>query len=113
YKERVHVPKGLAKLTLRSDESDASKVVLTYDLNANIILPGTTQPVGTSGTASTLIEGDDFTAENITFENTAGDKGQALAAKVMADRTVFRNCRFLRWQDTLCADEGRQYYRNC
>ena len=32
---------------------------------------------------------------------------------VEADRAVFKNCRFLGWQDTLYAKNGRQYYVNC
>ena len=46
----------------------------------------------------------------MTFENTAGNTGQAVAAAVRADRAIFKNCRFLGHQDTLFADYGRQYY---
>jgi pectinesterase len=66
------------------------------------------------------VQGPNFTAENITFENTTPreDKVQALAMYVEADRAVFRKCRFLGWQDTLRADAprgglGRQYYADC
>jgi pectinesterase len=44
-----------------------------------------------------VIDADDFTAENITFENSAGPVGQALAIRVEGDRVVFRNCRFVGW----------------
>ncbi|PYS39748.1 MAG: pectin esterase, partial [Acidobacteria bacterium] len=54
-----------------------------------------------------------FRAENITFENTYGVGSQAVAAYVNTDRVVFRNCRFLGWQDTLFAHGGRQYYQAC
>lgn len=70
------------------------KTVLTYDLHAN--LSGTDgKPIGTFRTASTVIDADDFTAENITFENSAWPVGQALAIRVEGDRVVFRHCRFL------------------
>src|SRR5690606_14232309 len=46
------------------------------------------------------INGDDFSAANITFENTTGDAPQALAINVSADRASFKNCRFLGGQDT-------------
>src|SRR5687768_7267553 len=69
YKERVHIGKNKPRVTLRGD--DAAKTILTYDLSAKKILPRATQPVGTSGSYSTLVEGDDFLAENITFENSA------------------------------------------
>jgi pectinesterase len=56
------------------------------------------------------ITGAGFEADNLTFENTAGNTGQAVAAAVRADRAVFKHCRFLGHQDTLFADYGRQYY---
>ena len=56
------------------------------------------------------IDADDFSAENLTFENTAGPVGQALALRVDGDRVVFRNCRFLGWQDTIFLNRGRQYF---
>jgi pectinesterase len=113
YKERIVVPRGKQFVTLIGEDADAKKTVLTYDLVASFVPPGTTQPIGTSGTPSTSIDADDFTARNITFENTAGDRGQAVAVKVVGDRVAFYNCRFLGWQDTLYADAGRQYYRDC
>jgi pectinesterase len=69
--------------------------------------------IGTFRTASTVIDADDFTAENLTFENSAGPVGQALAIRVEGDRVVFRNCRFLGWQDTILENRGRHYYRDC
>jgi pectinesterase len=56
-----------------------------------------------------LIDADDFTAENITFENSAGPVGQALAIRVDGDRATFRRCRFLGWQDDT-SKPGRQYF---
>jgi pectinesterase len=60
-----------------------------------------------------VIDADDFTAENLTFENSAGPVGQALAIRVDGDRAVFRNCRFLGWQDTIFLNRGRQYFEGC
>jgi len=57
--------------------------------------------------------GNNFRAENITFQNTSGDHGQALALRVDGDREVFRNCRILGWQDTLMVNNGRDYFKNC
>ena len=56
------------------------------------------------------VNGSGFEADNITFENSAGNTGQAVAAAVRADRSIFKHCRFLGHQDTLFADYGRQYY---
>jgi pectinesterase len=88
------------------------KTVLTYDLHAN--LPGPDgKPISTFRTPSTVIDADDFVAENLTFENSAGPKGQALAVRLDGDRLIFRNCRFLGWQDTILGNRGRHYYENC
>jgi pectinesterase len=71
------------------------------------------KPIGTFRTPSTVIDADDFIAENITFENGAGPRGQALAIRVDGDRAVFRKCRFLGWQDTVFLNRGRQYFEDC
>src|SRR5207248_2023350 len=71
------------------------------------------KPITTFRTPSTVIDADDVTAENITFENSAGPVGQALAIRVDGDRVVFRHCRFLGWQDTVLLNRGRQYFEDC
>jgi pectinesterase len=101
-------------------------VVVVYD-NAN----GTRKPdgsgtYGTSGSATTLIRTDGFTARWITFANDwlRADHPditgtQAVAIKVQGDRSAFFDCRFLGHQDTLYADSfalgvfARQYYARC
>ncbi|MET0751888.1 MAG: pectate lyase, partial [Pyrinomonadaceae bacterium] len=67
----------------------------------------------TSASYSFYVGGHDFHAENITFENSFGTGSQAVAVLSEADRVVFKNCRFLGWQDTLYAKNGRQYFENC
>jgi pectinesterase len=79
----------------------------------SLLAPPDGKPIGTFRTPSTVIDADDFTAENITFENTAGPVGLALAIRVDGDRVVFRNCRFLGWQDTIFTNRGRHYFENC
>jgi pectinesterase len=61
------------------------------------------------------ISGNRFRAENITFTNSAGPVGQALALYVSADKAVFKNCRFLGNQDTiyLTGESSRQYFEDC
>lgn len=59
---------------------------------------------GTFNTAVILLAGSDITLENITIENTAGPgsiAGQALALFTASDRTFFKNCCFLGYQDTI------------
>ncbi|HXM34699.1 MAG TPA: pectinesterase family protein [Pyrinomonadaceae bacterium] len=113
YKELIYVQHEKRFFHLVGE--DAEKTVLTYDLYAAMIGPDG-KPIGTFRTPSTYIGADDFTVENITFENTAGTRakaGQALAIRVDGDRVVFRNCRFLGWQDTILIDRGRQYFEDC
>ncbi len=110
YKELIYVQRE--KRFFRFVGEDATKTILTYDLHANLIGKDN-KPIGTFRTPSTIIDADDFTAENITFENSAGPVGQALAIRVDGDRVVFRNCRFLGWQDTILLNRGRQYFENC
>jgi len=61
------------------------------------------------------ISGNRFQAENITFSNTAGPVGQALALYVDADNAYFLNCKFLGNQDTIFAagEDARQLFENC
>lgn len=61
------------------------------------------------------ISGNRFRAENITFANSAGPVGQAVALYVDADQAVFKNCRFLGHQDTIFAagENARQYFLDC
>ncbi|HYJ87229.1 MAG TPA: pectinesterase family protein [Pyrinomonadaceae bacterium] len=110
YRELIYVQRE--KRFFKFIGEDAAKTILTYDLNANLIGKDG-KPIGTFRTPSTVIDADDFTAENITFENSAGPVGQALAIRVDGDRVVFRNCRFLGWQDTILLNRGRQYFENC
>ena len=110
YKELLYIQREKRFFKLIGD--DAATTVLTFDLHANLTnYDGKT--IGTFRTPSTTIDADNFTAENLTFENSAGPVGQALAIRVDGDRATFRNCRFLGWQDTIFINRGRQYFENC
>ena len=110
YKERIVVPRHKRFLRFRGDDPFTTR--LTFNLYASI-KDEKGEEIGTFRTPSVTIEADDFTAENITFENSAGPVGQAVAVAVLGDRVVFRNCRFLGWQDTLLDQTGRHYYEDC
>jgi pectinesterase len=113
YKGKLTIGKDRPPITIVGTGGRPDDTVLTNDWNAGHVEPPSTQPVGTSGSASTTIAANDFAAENVTFENAAGDRGQAVALKITGDRGVFRNCRFLGWQDTLYPDAGRQLFEKC
>jgi pectinesterase len=110
YKEQLYIQREKRFFHFIGERAETT--ILTFDLNANMKGPAD-KPIGTFRTPSTQIDADDFTAENITFENSAGPVGQALAIRVDGDRIAFRNCRFLGWQDTILLNRGRQYFENC
>ncbi|HYG22293.1 MAG TPA: pectinesterase family protein [Verrucomicrobiae bacterium] len=110
YREVIYVQRE--KRFFHFIGESAEKTILTFDLNANI-RGADGKPIGTFRTPTVLIDAEDFTAENVTFENSAGPVGQALAIRVDGDRAAFRNCRFLGWQDTILLNRGRQYFENC
>ncbi|MCX6630977.1 MAG: pectinesterase family protein [Candidatus Solibacter sp.] len=109
YKERVVVPYGKPFLTFHGD--DPLTTVITNNSHAG--LPGPKGPINTFATQTVFIQANDFSAENLTFENSAGNQGQAVALTIMGDRGIFRNCRFLGYQDTLLPQAGRQYFDRC
>jgi polygalacturonase/pectin methylesterase-like acyl-CoA thioesterase len=110
YKELINVGKTKSMIEFLGD--DAATTVLTFNNTHNT--PGKDgKPIGTSKSASTFIYGKDFLAKNITFENSAGPVGQALAIFINGDRAVFENCRFVGWQDTIKTDRNREYFKNC
>jgi pectinesterase len=103
YHERVIVTQNHTNITFVGMGKSPEDVVITNSLNAK-------QAGGTFFTETAEINGDGFEADNLTFENTAGNTGQAVAVADRADRSIFKHCRFLGHQDTLFADYGRQYY---
>jgi pectinesterase len=110
YKELIYIQREKRFFKLVGE--DATNTVLSFNLYAGMT-NAEGSPIGTFKTPSTTIDADDFAAENLTFENSAGPVGQALAIRVDGDRAVFRNCRFLGWQDTILLNRGRQYFENC
>lgn len=110
YKELIYIQHEKRFFHLVGEGAD--KTILTFDLHANMI-GSNGKPISTFRTPSTIIDADDVTLENLTFENSAGPVGQALAIRVDGDRIVFRHCRFLGWQDTILLNRGRQYFEDC
>lgn len=90
---------------------DPSTTVISFHLNVyeTLLKPNIE---GYHGITLTVL-GNDFQATNLTIENIAGDRGQALALRIDGDRAVVRNCRLLGWQDTIMVNNGRHYFRDC
>lgn len=109
-----------SKQNVRLIAKEEGKCILSYGDCAKT-LNRFGEEVGTSGSSSCYIYAPDFTAEGITFSNSAGRVGQAVALFVKGDRAVFRRCRFLGNQDTLYPHgesnagglQTREYYEDC
>jgi pectinesterase len=105
YDGQKILPRGKNRVSLIGEGDD--KTVLTYGFHANEEQPAGAGPHYKG--AGMVVCGDDFTATGITFRNTAGDRGQAMALWIDGDRAVLKQCRLLGWQDTLRLNRGRQY----
>ncbi|GLJ89209.1 pectinesterase [Streptomyces poonensis] len=126
YRETVAVSTARTEMTWLGASDDARDVTIVYDNAAGTPKPDGSGTYGTSGSATTTVQADGFTARHITFANDwlradhPGFSGtQAVAIKVQGDRSAFHHCRFLGHQDTLYADTralgtfARQYYAHC
>lgn len=103
YHERVWVPQNRPRMTFLGLGAKPEDTVISAAQFAK-------QAGGTFFTETVEVNGEAFEADNLTFENTAGRVGQALAISVLSDRAIFKHCRFTGYQDTLFANWGRQYY---
>ena len=110
YHEKVFIPECNTKISLIGESKDST--IISYDDYFKKINKGGNS---TFYTAAVLVQGNDFHAENLTIENSAGPVGQALALAVEADRCSFSNCKFLGNQDTvyLSGEHNRQYFSEC
>jgi pectinesterase len=107
YNEKIELPANNTDVTFIG-ESVEQTIITFNDYSGRGKLNTFTSPTA-------KISGNRFVAENITFVNSAGPVGQALALYVDADKAVFKNCRFLGNQDTIYAagEHARQYFLNC
>lgn len=107
YNEKIELPANNTDVTFVGESVE--KTIITFnDYSGRGKLNTFTSPTA-------KISGNRFVAENITFANSAGPVGQALALYVDADKAVFKNCRFLGNQDTIYAsgENSRQLFIGC
>ncbi|KAH6789435.1 hypothetical protein C2S51_004441 [Perilla frutescens var. frutescens] len=105
YDEHVEIPKGLNKVVFVGDGPKATVITGSRSMAGG---------VQTYYTPTLIINGQDFLGKDFGVENKAGIDGfQALAVRVSGDRTILYNVNMDGYQDTLCADTHRQYYRKC
>ncbi|RXM41460.1 pectin esterase [Chryseobacterium sp. CH21] len=120
YKEKIIIPETKGAILLEGENSE--KTIITYDDYASK-KNAEGKEIGTTGSSTIFIYSADFTAKNISFENSSGRVGQAVAVLTSGDRIAFENCRFLGNQDTLYlkgvqdledkTKPSRNYFRNC
>ena len=118
YHEKLVIPSWKTKISLVGE--DKEHTIITNNDYSGKANPGGKDAFGkdkfTTYTSYTvLVQGNDFVAENLTIENTAGRVGQAVALHVEGDRCIIKNCNLLGNQDTLYAatENSRQYYTDC
>ncbi|KAG6612749.1 pectinesterase [Phytophthora cinnamomi] len=61
-------------------------------------------------TTTLLLKSDNVKVYNLNVANTAGNVGQAIAVKADGANYGFYACKFLGYQDTLCANKGPNLY---
>jgi pectinesterase len=113
YKEKLHLDSSKNFITLVGE--DKFNTILTYDDHSGKVSPKG-DSINTRTSWSFLMKANNFRAENITFQNDAGfTAGQAVAAEIDGDKSIFINCRFVGNQDVLFTnnENSRQYYKNC
>lgn len=112
YREKLVVPAWKRRITIVGE--DVATTIITYDDHAGKA-DAAGKKHGTFTSHTCLVAGTDITFENITFENSAGPVGQAVALHVEGDRCVFRRCRLLGNQDTLFGggETSRQLFDSC
>jgi len=113
YKEMVNLPAGKDYVTMTGQDKD--KTIITFNNHTGGNLPNGT-PGSTYNSATFFINGNNFSANNITVVNDAGfSAGQAVGIFASGDKLRFNNCRITGFQDILfCSgNNSRQYYKNC
>ena len=118
YREKLIIPTWKTSISLIGENKETT--IITNDDYSGKSYPAGKDLYGTSKFSTytsytVLVQGNDFIAENLTIENTAGRVGQAVALHIEGDRSIIRNCRILGAQDTLytATAESRQYYDAC
>lgn len=113
YREVVIVDARKNFVTLVGE--DKEKTILKFDNHAGSRLPNG-DTLNTWTCASFFVYGNDFHAENLTFENKAGfTAGQAVALRVEGNRASFKNCNIQGFQDVLFLSGSgvKHYFENC
>ncbi|XP_020108040.1 probable pectinesterase/pectinesterase inhibitor 21 [Ananas comosus] len=105
YSEYVTVDRDLTNVVMYGDGPTKTRVTGNRNFRQNIT---------TKDTATFTVVGNGFFARDLGFENSAGaENHQAVALRVQSDLSVFYQCQFDGYQDTLYTHAYRQFYRDC
>ncbi|WP_426448057.1 pectinesterase family protein [Paenibacillus sp. S-38] len=108
YREKLNIPSSKVKIRMIGESREGT--VLIYGDSAKT-LDASGRELGTTGSASFTVSANDFTAENLTVANDAGQfAGQAVALLTKGDRMFFRSVKLTAFQDTFYANDGRQVF---
>lgn len=120
----IYIKKGIYKEVIIVDATknyisligeDKYNTIITFNNHAGKKLPsGDTLNTWTCATA--FVYGNNFSAQNITFENNAGfTAGQAVALRVEGNRAFFKNCRMVGFQDVLFLSGSgvKHFFKDC
>ncbi|KDP33954.1 hypothetical protein JCGZ_07525 [Jatropha curcas] len=109
YWEKITVNVSKPFITLYGEAADMPMIVFN----------GTASVYGTIYSATVAVESDYFMAVNVVFLNAAPmpdvniTGAQAVAMRISGDKAAFYNCKFVGFQDTLCDDRGRHFFKDC
>lgn len=107
YPEKLLINYTINNLTLEGESREG--IVITHGDYASL------NNMGTSGSYTMRIDGNNIDVKNMTIENTAGRVGQAVALHTTGDKIHVANCNISGNQDTLYASgrNARNLYDNC
>ncbi len=107
YDEKILMNSTLNNVTLEGESRKG--VVITHGDYAQL------NNMGTSGSYTLRVDGNNITLKNLTIENSAGKVGQAVALHTTGDKIHVKDCDILGNQDTLYATgrNSRDIFDNC
>ncbi|KAJ0035850.1 hypothetical protein Pint_25458 [Pistacia integerrima] len=109
YHEKITIDRSKQFVTFYGDPKNMPRIAFA----------GTALKYGTFNSSTVIVESDYFMAVNVIFVNSApmpnsrSDDSQAVALRISGDKATFYNCKFIGFQDTLCDDKGRHFFKGC
>ncbi|PWA80435.1 pectinesterase 2 [Artemisia annua] len=112
----IRIKRGVYRENIEIDNK-MKNIMLVGDGMKYTIITGSRSVGGGSTTfksGTVIVTGSGFIARGITFRNTAGPQNhQAVALRSSSDLSVFYQCGFEGYQDTLYTHSQRQFYKEC